>query len=124
MQIDHAVTEFPEHDIAAVLRHGRTNARLEQLLDLGDHLVVVVGHGREQVVPHVEEIAPWAVTVVQEQQNGTGHAVRIALAGAIQDKDAFNIVEVTGKKLPDAEKMDSKGALEIIEAEFYEPMKP
>ena len=44
------------------------------------HLVVVVGHGREQVVPHVEEIAPWAVTVVQEQQNGTGHAVRIALA--------------------------------------------
>lgn len=44
------------------------------------HLVVVVGHGREQVVPHVEEIAPWAITVVQEEQKGTGHAVRIALA--------------------------------------------
>ena len=44
------------------------------------HLVVVVGHGREQVSAHVAEIAPWAVTVVQEEQNGTGHAVRVALA--------------------------------------------
>jgi len=44
------------------------------------HMVVVVGHGREQVSAHVAEIAPWAITVVQEQQNGTGHAVRVALA--------------------------------------------
>lgn len=43
------------------------------------NLVVVVGHGREQVVAHVAEIAPWALTVVQAQQNGTGHAVRVAL---------------------------------------------
>jgi len=45
------------------------------------HLVVVIGHGREQVQEHIDEIAPWAVTVVQEQQNGTGHAVRVALSG-------------------------------------------
>jgi bifunctional UDP-N-acetylglucosamine pyrophosphorylase/glucosamine-1-phosphate N-acetyltransferase len=45
------------------------------------HLVVVVGHGRDEVRAHVEEIAPWAITIVQEEQNGTGHAVRIALAG-------------------------------------------
>ncbi|HAN70493.1 MAG TPA: bifunctional UDP-N-acetylglucosamine diphosphorylase/glucosamine-1-phosphate N-acetyltransferase GlmU [Actinobacteria bacterium] len=45
------------------------------------HLVVVVGHGREPVQEHIAEIAPWAVSVVQEQQNGTGHAVRVALAG-------------------------------------------
>jgi bifunctional UDP-N-acetylglucosamine pyrophosphorylase/glucosamine-1-phosphate N-acetyltransferase len=44
------------------------------------HLVVVVGHGRDEVCEHMEEIAPWAVTVVQEERNGTGHAVRIALA--------------------------------------------
>ena len=44
------------------------------------HLVVVVGHGRDQVSAHVEEIAPWALTVVQERQGGTGHAVRVALA--------------------------------------------
>lgn len=43
------------------------------------HLVVVVGHGREQVTAHVAEIAPWALTVVQEAQGGTGHAVRVAL---------------------------------------------
>ncbi len=45
------------------------------------HLVVVIGHGREQVQAHIDEIAPWVVTVVQEEQNGTGHAVRVALAG-------------------------------------------
>lgn len=45
------------------------------------HLVVVTGHGRDQVQAHIDEVAPWAVTVVQEQQNGTGHAVRVALAG-------------------------------------------
>ncbi len=43
------------------------------------HLVIVVGHGREQVLAHVEEIAPWAMTVVQTEQLGTGHAVRVAL---------------------------------------------
>ena len=45
-----------------------------------EHIVVVVGHGREAVVAHVQEIAPWALTVVQETQSGTGHAVRVAIA--------------------------------------------
>jgi bifunctional UDP-N-acetylglucosamine pyrophosphorylase/glucosamine-1-phosphate N-acetyltransferase len=44
-----------------------------------EHLVVVVGHGREQVGAHLAQIDPAARTVVQEQQNGTGHAVRVAL---------------------------------------------
>lgn len=44
------------------------------------HLVVVVGHGREQVIAHLAEVAPKAATVVQEQQLGTGHAVQCALA--------------------------------------------
>lgn len=43
------------------------------------HLMVVVGHGRDQVLAHLEEIAPWVDTVVQEEQRGTGHAVRVAL---------------------------------------------
>jgi len=46
-----------------------------------EHMVIVVGHGRDAVIAHVEEIAPWALTVVQESQDGTGHAVRVALAG-------------------------------------------
>lgn len=42
-------------------------------------LVVVVGHAREQVAAHLAEIDPEVRTAVQEQQNGTGHAVRMAL---------------------------------------------
>ena len=44
-----------------------------------EHLVVVVGHAREQVEAHLAEVDPAARAVVQEQQNGTGHAVRVAL---------------------------------------------
>src|SRR5690348_17209827 len=46
-----------------------------------EHLVVVVGHAREQVIAHLKELDPEATAVVQDQQNGTGHAVRIALEG-------------------------------------------
>ncbi|MBB3663682.1 bifunctional UDP-N-acetylglucosamine pyrophosphorylase/glucosamine-1-phosphate N-acetyltransferase [Prauserella sediminis] len=48
-----------------------------------DELVVVVGHGREQVSAHLDTVSDaigTAVkTAVQEQQRGTGHAVRCAL---------------------------------------------
>ncbi len=44
-----------------------------------EHLVVVVGHGGESVNAHLEEVAPWVITVEQTERNGTGHAVRIAL---------------------------------------------
>lgn len=40
---------------------------------------VVVGHRREQVVAHLDDIAASAVAVVQDEQHGTGHAVRLAL---------------------------------------------
>ena len=43
------------------------------------HIVVVVGHGREQVEAHLAEVAPHVTTAVQEQQLGTGHAVQVAL---------------------------------------------
>ncbi len=46
-----------------------------------EHLVVVVGHGRDQVRAHLAHTAPRALAVVQEQQNGTGHAMRAALQG-------------------------------------------
>ncbi|SDF51715.1 bifunctional UDP-N-acetylglucosamine pyrophosphorylase / Glucosamine-1-phosphate N-acetyltransferase [Klenkia brasiliensis] len=41
--------------------------------------VVVVGSGRDQVEAHLAGIAPHARTVVQEQQNGSGHAAALAL---------------------------------------------
>lgn len=46
-----------------------------------EHLVVVVGHKREQVLEHLAEIAPNVTTAVQDQQNGTGHAVQCGLQG-------------------------------------------
>ena len=51
-----------------------------------------------------------------------GKTVRIALVGAIDDKDGFGMVEVTGKKLEDSRDGGGKGALEIVEAEIYEPL--
>ena len=44
-----------------------------------DHLVAVVGNQREQVEPHILAQAPDAVVAVQETQDGTGHAVRVAV---------------------------------------------
>jgi bifunctional UDP-N-acetylglucosamine pyrophosphorylase/glucosamine-1-phosphate N-acetyltransferase len=51
-----------------------------------EHLVVVVGHGRDLVTGHLASLAPDARTVVQETQNGTGHAMRVALH-ALDDVD-------------------------------------
>ncbi|NYE35543.1 bifunctional UDP-N-acetylglucosamine pyrophosphorylase/glucosamine-1-phosphate N-acetyltransferase [Nocardioides cavernae] len=42
-------------------------------------VVAVVGHQREQVGPHITDLVPDAVLAVQETQEGTGHAVRIAM---------------------------------------------
>ncbi len=42
-------------------------------------IVAVVGHGRDQVGPHVLDQVPDALLAVQETQEGTGHAVRVAL---------------------------------------------
>ena len=56
-----------------------------------DQTIVVVGHRRDEVTAHLAEIAPEAVAVVQAEQNGTGHAVRIALEAA-DDEDGTVIV--------------------------------
>jgi len=44
-----------------------------------NEIVVVVGHGRDAVLAQLATSYPQAKTVVQEEQNGTGHAVTIAL---------------------------------------------
>ncbi|GLX98793.1 bifunctional UDP-N-acetylglucosamine diphosphorylase/glucosamine-1-phosphate N-acetyltransferase GlmU [Herbidospora sp. NBRC 101105] len=44
-----------------------------------ERMIVVVGHAREQVQGHLAAAFPGVVPVVQEQQNGTGHAVRVVL---------------------------------------------
>jgi bifunctional UDP-N-acetylglucosamine pyrophosphorylase/glucosamine-1-phosphate N-acetyltransferase len=42
-------------------------------------VVAVVGHQREQVGPHITALMPDAILAVQDQQHGTGHAVRVAV---------------------------------------------
>ncbi|SDD03695.1 bifunctional UDP-N-acetylglucosamine diphosphorylase/glucosamine-1-phosphate N-acetyltransferase GlmU [Actinokineospora iranica] len=50
-----------------------------------DHLVVVVGHGRDAVAAHLAKVAATlgreVAVAVQETQDGTGHAVSCGLAG-------------------------------------------
>ncbi len=46
-----------------------------------EHLVVVVGHLREQVTGHLEQLSETVTTAVQEDQLGTGHAVACGLDG-------------------------------------------
>ncbi|QIK74272.1 bifunctional UDP-N-acetylglucosamine diphosphorylase/glucosamine-1-phosphate N-acetyltransferase GlmU [Nocardioides piscis] len=45
-------------------------------------IVAVVGHQRDQVGPHIQQLVPDCVLAVQETQEGTGHAVRVAIEAA------------------------------------------
>jgi bifunctional UDP-N-acetylglucosamine pyrophosphorylase / glucosamine-1-phosphate N-acetyltransferase len=59
-----------------------------------ERTAVVIGHRRDEVAAHLAEIAPAAVPVVQEQQNGTGHAVRMALRQLAADRPVTGTVLV------------------------------
>ncbi|WP_151530108.1 MULTISPECIES: bifunctional UDP-N-acetylglucosamine diphosphorylase/glucosamine-1-phosphate N-acetyltransferase GlmU [Corynebacterium] len=68
------------------------------------HLIAVVGHGREQVVPAIAAEAPalphspTVHTAVQEEQNGTGHAVGVGLEAL--PADFAGTVVVTTSDIP------------------------
>ena len=57
-----------------------------------EHLVVVVGTGREQVEAHLAEVDSAVRTAVQEQQLGTGDAVRSGLTAVPGSFDGIVIV--------------------------------
>jgi bifunctional UDP-N-acetylglucosamine pyrophosphorylase/glucosamine-1-phosphate N-acetyltransferase len=57
--------------------------------------LVVVGHDRTQVINHLTEIESSARPVVQDEQHGTGHAVRLALV-ALGDGLEGTIVVLPG----------------------------
>src|SRR6478609_613973 len=50
-----------------------------------ERVVAVVGHQREAVGAHIHESFPDVVLAVQDEQHGTGHAVRMAVEAAAQD---------------------------------------
>ncbi len=60
-----------------------------------DNTVVVVGHGRELVLERLGATFPSAVTATQEQQNGTGHAVAIALS-ALPNVNSGSVLVLAG----------------------------
>jgi bifunctional UDP-N-acetylglucosamine pyrophosphorylase/glucosamine-1-phosphate N-acetyltransferase len=50
---------------------------------LADQTLAVVGYGAEQVRGHLAEFYPTTTAVLQAEQRGTGHAVRVALPPAV-----------------------------------------
>ncbi len=65
------------HQVAGRLLLGHVLAALEPLAP--GRTVVVVGHRAEDVVGYLAAAHPEATPVVQHSQDGTGHAVRVAL---------------------------------------------
>ncbi|WP_432881078.1 bifunctional UDP-N-acetylglucosamine diphosphorylase/glucosamine-1-phosphate N-acetyltransferase GlmU [Kribbella sp. CA-245084] len=68
-----------------------------------EHLVVVVGSGRDLVEAHLKALDPDVKTAVQEQQLGTGDAVRAGLSAVPQDFDGSVIVTSGDVPLLEAE---------------------
>jgi bifunctional UDP-N-acetylglucosamine pyrophosphorylase / glucosamine-1-phosphate N-acetyltransferase len=59
-------------------------------------IVAVVGHQRDEVGPHIEELVPGVVLAVQETQDGTGHAVRMAWEALPADARTGTVVVAYG----------------------------
>ncbi|WP_244931696.1 bifunctional UDP-N-acetylglucosamine diphosphorylase/glucosamine-1-phosphate N-acetyltransferase GlmU [Nocardioides sp. W7] len=68
------------HELAGRSMVGHVLAAVQDLEPR--RVVAVVGHQRELVGPHVEELLPGVVLAVQEEQLGTGHAMAMAMAAA------------------------------------------
>jgi bifunctional UDP-N-acetylglucosamine pyrophosphorylase/glucosamine-1-phosphate N-acetyltransferase len=68
------------HPLAGRSMVGHVLAAVQPLK--ADRVVVVVGHGREQVSDHVTRLDERIVVAVQEEQLGTGHATQVGLAAS------------------------------------------
>lgn len=90
--------------------------------------VVVVGAGRDQVVQHLQQIAPDAATALQAEQRGSGHAARVGveqvreLAGTVLvlNGDAPLLTDATLAALSDHH-ADSGNAMTILSAQVPDP---
>ena len=65
------------HPVAGRIMIGHVLAAVQETSPL--RIITVVGHQRDQVGAHVHELVPEAMLAVQEEQRGTGHAVRMAM---------------------------------------------
>jgi bifunctional UDP-N-acetylglucosamine pyrophosphorylase/glucosamine-1-phosphate N-acetyltransferase len=114
------------HELAGRTLIGHAVAAAEALQP--EHLVVVVGHGREQVAEHLAETAPEATIAVQDRQLGTGHAVTCAL-DALPELEGVVVVTYGDVPLltPDtvmdlvALHVDDGNAVTVLTAEVSDP---
>jgi bifunctional UDP-N-acetylglucosamine pyrophosphorylase / glucosamine-1-phosphate N-acetyltransferase len=114
------------HELAGRTLIGHAVAAAEALQP--EHLVVVIGHGREQVAEHLAATAPEATIVVQDRQLGTGHAVACALE-ALPELEGVVVVTYGDVPLlgPDtvtdlvARHLDDGNAVTVLTAEVADP---
>ncbi|GEP37748.1 bifunctional protein GlmU [Nocardioides psychrotolerans] len=59
-------------------------------------IVAVVGHQRETVGAHIQALVPDVVLAVQEEQRGTGHAVRVAMDALAAEGTTGTVIVATG----------------------------
>ena len=97
-----------------------------------EHLVAVVGHQRDQVAPAVQRIAEQMQVeirqAVQEEQNGTGHAVQVGLS-AIPDFEGTVVVTNADVPLLTPETLQAlvdkheaeRAAVTVLSLEFDNP---
>ena len=98
-----------------------------------EHLVVVVGHGRDEVGPHAREVGSElgqeVTTADQDQRRGTGHAVSCGLAALPGDAHGTVLVSYGDVPLLDtatlrallADHVDSAAAVTLLTAELTDP---
>ena len=65
------------HEVGGRTMIGHVLAAVQEMSP--QRVVAVVGHQREQVAPHIQALLPDVVLAVQEKQDGTGHAVHVAM---------------------------------------------
>lgn len=82
------------HPIAGRSMIGHVLAAARQLEPR--RIVAVVGNQREQVGPHIQELVPDALLAVQETQEGTGHAVRVAWEALAAEERRGTVVVAYG----------------------------
>ncbi|SDG17435.1 bifunctional UDP-N-acetylglucosamine diphosphorylase/glucosamine-1-phosphate N-acetyltransferase GlmU [Pseudonocardia oroxyli] len=94
-----------------------------------EHLAVVVGHGRDEVTAALlriaDEVARDIHTAVQEQQNGTGDAVRCGLAALPADLTGTVLVTYGDVPLLDAatlrEVLSTEAAVTLLTTDLADP---
>ncbi len=91
-------------------------------------VVTVVGHQRELVGPHVADLMPESLLAVQEEQKGTGHAVKVAVEAAGTSTGTVLVAYgdtplLTGQSLRDfvAEHEAAQRAVSLLSGDVADP---